>query len=174
MDMEKSHNNLVGNKKTVTIIGGGIGGLYSALKLCQAGFAITLLERQNAVGGLSTSLSVNDYKIDIGPHYMTFKRESAITQEIFDMVGFENVLEINDIEKSYLSYYNKKLLKTVPTVSDAILSSGSKAALISAFSLIFKSKLKSDTNEMSSEEYLKACFGNAEIIEQLKLNSYFE
>ena len=155
----KSQNTKV-SKKTITIIGGGIGGLYSALKLCKAGFTVTLLERQNFVGGLSASIPNKEYKIDIGPHYMTLKKESEITNEIFELVGHENIIIINDIEKSYLSYYNKKLLNTVPTISDAIFSSGSKSALISAFSLISKPRPKLDSKNISSEQYLKGCFGN--------------
>lgn len=144
----------------ITIIGGGIGGLHSALNLAKNGFEVTLIERQKNVGGLSASIPIKGYKIDIGPHYMTLKKESEITEEIINLVGKENIIFLNDIEKSYLSYYNKKILKTVPTISDAIFSSGLKSILMSTFSLIFKPSFKSNTNETLSQEYLRTCFGN--------------
>ena len=158
--MENINNKLKNSRKSVTVIGGGIGGLYSALKLCECGFSVTLIEKQNSVGGLSTSIPIDGYKIDIGPHYMTLKKESEITNEILELVGQENIIILNNIEKSYLSYYNNKLLNTVPTILDAIFSSGSKSALISAFSLISKPRIRFNDKNISSIEYLKACFGN--------------
>ena len=63
----------------------------SGLKLSEQGYTINILEKQKAVGGLSASIPINGFKIDIGPHYMTLKKDSEITDEIFDIVGKENI-----------------------------------------------------------------------------------
>ena len=70
-------------EKTVTVIGAGIGGLYTALKLCEKGYSVNIIERNHVVGGLSASIPVDGYQIDIGPHYMTLKKESDLFLLIF-------------------------------------------------------------------------------------------
>jgi len=158
--MEDKISNLEKMKKTITVIGAGVGGLYTALKLSELGFSVTVLERQNIVGGLGASLLVQDYKIDIGPHYMTFRKNSEITKEIFELLDTENIIEIENIEKSYLSYYNQRILNRFPTISDAIFSSGIKSILASSIDLIRRRYSVLDKENSSSEEYLRACFGN--------------
>ena len=75
------------NRKSVTIIGAGIGGLYSAWELSKSGFDVTIIEKQNFVGGLSTSIEDMGCKIDIGPHYATFPKNSDITNEVLEIMG---------------------------------------------------------------------------------------
>jgi protoporphyrinogen oxidase len=148
------------NLKEITIIGAGVGGLYTALEFCEKGYSVNLLERNHMVGGLSANIPINGYNIDIGPHYMTLKRESKITDKIFDMIGKNDIIEIKNIEKSYLSYYNDKILNSFPTITDAIFSSGLKSLTFSIISIMKKNRASLKDNQTSSENYLKACFGN--------------
>ena len=83
--------------KTVLIIGAGLTGLYVGWHLCKQGFNVTLLERQNFVGGLATSLKFNGYIIDIGPHYISLPRCSEITKDVENLIGSENLIEIPNI-----------------------------------------------------------------------------
>ena len=92
------------NKKSVTIIGAGVGGLYSAWKLTKSGFDVTLIEKQNFVGGLSTSIEEMGCKIDIGPHYATFPKNSDITKEVFEIMD-KNIIKIPEIKNSYKSFF---------------------------------------------------------------------
>ena len=48
--MQKNSKN--NSSRTVLVIGGGIGGLFSAWKLLKKGFQVVVLERQNHLGGL--------------------------------------------------------------------------------------------------------------------------
>ena len=148
------------SKKSVVIIGAGIGGLYTALKFSEKGYKTTVIEKQNLVGGLSVSIPIDGYKIDIGPHYMTLKKDSEITKEIFDLVGKENIIQIKNIEKTYLSYFKGKIFTAVPTITDAIFASGSKSAFRSTLGLISKSNSHLTDPDATAEEYLRACFGN--------------
>lgn len=146
--------------KSVAIIGGGVGGLYVALKLIEKNYNVTVIEKQKLVGGLSVSIPISEYKIDIGPHYMTLKKDSEITDEIFELVGKDNIIQIQNIENTYLSYFKGKILTSVPTITDAIFASGSKSALKSTMSLISRSNSKLTDPNSTAEEYLRACFGN--------------
>lgn len=148
------------SQKHITIIGGGLGGLYSAWKLRQNGFKVSLIERLPLVGGLAASIKHEGYNIDIGPHYMTLKRKSEITDEIINIVGKENVIELNDIQNSYKSFYQGKILNEFPTIYDAIFSSGIKSIINSGFGLISRSQSEITDDSISSEQYLKAAFGS--------------
>jgi|TARA_B110000495_G_C22979014_1_gene575331 protoporphyrinogen oxidase len=160
------------NLKKITIIGAGVGGLYAALKFCEKGYSVNLLERNHMVGGLSANIPINGYNIDIGPHYMTLKRESKITDEIFGMIGKNNIIEIKNIEKSYLSYYNHKILNSFPTITDAIFSSGLKSLTYSVISIMKKNRTPLNDNHTSAKNYLKACFGD--YLYQLWCEPYLE
>ena len=88
------------NSKSIVVIGGGIGGLYAAWKLAKEGFKITLLEQQKFVGGMSASIDYEGYKIDIGPHYVTFPKQSELVDEIKELMGNDNIIEVPDIHNS--------------------------------------------------------------------------
>lgn len=156
---QKRFDSMIENNKIVTIIGAGVGGLYTALRFCKKGYKVNVLERSQVVGGLATSIPIDGYSIDIGPHYMTLKKESDITEEIFDLVGKNNVILIEDIEKSYLSYYDGKILNSFPTISDAIFSTGIKSIFLSMLSIIKQDRSALHDNNASATDYLQACFG---------------
>lgn len=147
-------------KKTITVIGAGLSGLYTASKLCENGYSVNILEKNRIVGGLSASIPENGYQIDIGPHYMTLKKESKITDEIIELVGKDELITINNIEKSYLSYYQQKILYSFPTIMDAVFASGVKSLVSSTISILKKKSSALHDNNTSASNYLKACFGD--------------
>lgn len=55
------------NKKVV-IVGAGVSGLTVAYKLCEAGFDVTVIEKEKEVGGLARSFRYDGFTFDIGPH----------------------------------------------------------------------------------------------------------
>ena len=97
-------NSKTSSANSIVIIGGGIGGLYSAWKLLKKGYRVTLLERQNSLGGLSTSIPYNEYKMDIGPHFVTFPKESELTNEIKAIMS-DYIIPIPDIHKAYRAFF---------------------------------------------------------------------
>ena len=56
----------------ITVIGGGLGGLAAAALLARAGHTVTLLERQEWLGGKSRRIEVAGPRIDTGPSLVTF------------------------------------------------------------------------------------------------------
>jgi len=153
-------NSKTSSANSIVIIGGGIGGLYSAWKLLKKGYRVTLLERQNSLGGLSTSIPYNEYKMDIGPHFVTFPKESELTNEIKAIMS-DYIIPIPDIHKAYRAFFNNSVLEKYPILFEIIFKSGLNSFIQSFFSY-FISKIKyKNKNFMftSTEEYLIYNYG---------------
>lgn len=69
---------------SVAIVGGGPGGLASAMLLAHKGFRVTLYEKEAEVGGRSGAVVLDDYRFDIGSTLLLMK---FILDEIFAGVG---------------------------------------------------------------------------------------
>ncbi|MFA9557969.1 phytoene desaturase family protein [Evansella sp. AB-rgal1] len=58
-------------KKHAVIIGGGLGGLSAAIKLQSSGWQVTLIEKNNHVGGKLHEVSLGSHRFDFGPNTIT-------------------------------------------------------------------------------------------------------
>jgi len=67
----------------IIVVGAGIAGLTLAYKLTEAGKEVVLVEKENAVGGLSKSFKYGDFTFDIGPH-----RFHTDYKEVMDFILF--------------------------------------------------------------------------------------
>ena len=69
----------------VVILGAGPAGISAAWRLTKLGYPVTVLERDDAVGGMGRTIKVGDYSVDFGPH--TFHiRETAESKEILKTI----------------------------------------------------------------------------------------
>jgi len=57
--------------KKVVVIGGGLGGLSSAISLAAKGFDVTLLEKNSHLGGKLMQVKLGDAHFDFGPNTIT-------------------------------------------------------------------------------------------------------
>ena len=55
------------NDTSVVVVGGGVGGLSAACYLADGGADVTLLEKNDRLGGLASSLTVDGFRFDTGP-----------------------------------------------------------------------------------------------------------
>ncbi|MDP2320439.1 MAG: FAD-dependent oxidoreductase [Acidobacteriota bacterium] len=55
-------------KQRVVILGAGPAGITAAWRLSELGFPVTVLERDDAVGGMARTINVGRYAVDFGPH----------------------------------------------------------------------------------------------------------
>ncbi|MFC6757545.1 MULTISPECIES: phytoene desaturase family protein [Haloarcula] len=65
-------------EETVTVVGGGVGGLAAACTLADAGADVTVLERTDSLGGVTNRLELGEFTFDTGPSWYlmpgTFER----------------------------------------------------------------------------------------------------
>jgi phytoene desaturase len=83
--------------KEIIIIGAGLGGLSAACRLAKSGFSVTVLEKNEHVGGKVNFVEANDYKFDTGASLLTMRH---VLEDLFEFCGkrVENYLEIVPLE----------------------------------------------------------------------------
>ena len=69
---------------SVLVIGAGIAGLATALRLAHRGLRVTVLERASEVGGKMRTLPSDAGPVDAGPTVLTMRH---VFEELFDAVG---------------------------------------------------------------------------------------
>ena len=74
----------------VAIIGAGVGGLATAMRLAHQGFGVTVLERHSAPGGKMRTLPTPAGPVDAGPTVLTMK-------PVFDALFTEVGLRLEDV-----------------------------------------------------------------------------
>ena len=65
----------MGKQKRVVIIGAGPGGLSSAMLLAKAGLEVTILERQDRVGGRTSAIESDGFRFDTGPTFFLYPED---------------------------------------------------------------------------------------------------
>lgn len=70
--------------RCVVVIGGGVGGLAAAIRLRAAGHQVTVLERNDVVGGKLATYERDGYTFDIGPSLVTLPH---LFDDVFRTVG---------------------------------------------------------------------------------------
>ena len=145
------------NKKGVIIIGGGAGGLYAGWRLSQEGFCITIIERQNFLGGLGTSIKKDNCLMDIGPHYISLDKNSRIFKDIFNLLGEIGIRKLPSVESFFKSFYKDQVLETTTKLSHVMKND--KNSVIKK--LLQNNFSKIDLEKISSEEYLISLYGKS-------------
>ncbi|TPV95972.1 MAG: phytoene desaturase [Myxococcales bacterium FL481] len=71
-------------QRRVTIVGGGPGGLCTAMLLAYRGFAVTLLEKRSSVGGRTGGFRRDGYTFDVGSTLLMMR---FVVEEMYELVG---------------------------------------------------------------------------------------
>ncbi len=74
--------------KHVVIIGAGLGGLSAALRLALQGFRVTIIEKNQSIGGKMGRYCAKGYSFDTGPTLLTMP---FVVQELFEHAGCSSV-----------------------------------------------------------------------------------
>lgn len=92
-------------KKKVIIIGAGVGGLATAVRLQSKGYDVTIYEKMDRVGGKMNLITGNGYKFDLGP---TIVMMPHIYEDVFVAAGVssKNYIPMEKIEPMYSLYYD--------------------------------------------------------------------
>jgi len=70
--------------KKASVIGGGIAGLASAIRLAVKGYEVHLFEQNSKVGGKMASIESQGFRFDMGPSLFTLPE---MVEELFSMTG---------------------------------------------------------------------------------------
>ena len=91
--------------KSVIIVGAGIGGICTGIRLLNKGFKVTIFEKESRVGGRVNLKEIDGYKFDLSASVLLSK-ESYIN--IFDECGkdYRDYFEIIDLEHTYRMNYS--------------------------------------------------------------------
>lgn len=98
----------VSEKKQVIVIGAGFGGISAAAYLAQAGYEVTVYEKNSWVGGRARVLDQDGFHLDMGPSWYWMPDEHD--RWFSDMgVRREDYYAIHRIDPSYKVYYGESL-----------------------------------------------------------------
>lgn len=90
--------------KRVVIVGAGIGGLATAMRLAAGGFAVTVLEKNARVGGRANLLEIDGYRFDTGPSLLLM---TDVYRELFAACGddFDRRVPLVKMEPNYRVHF---------------------------------------------------------------------
>lgn len=80
---------MANKKTTILVIGGGLGGLSAAVSLTQAGYQVTVVEKNHHLGGKLNHLKTADFGFDLGPSILTMP-------QIFDRLFTKSQRQMKD------------------------------------------------------------------------------
>jgi phytoene desaturase len=89
----------------VIVIGAGMGGLATALRLRHQGFEVTVLEKQARPGGRSNVLQEAGFRADTGPTILVMK---SAFEELYRAIGqdMDQRLDMLQLDPNYRIYYH--------------------------------------------------------------------
>lgn len=94
------------DKKTI-VIGGGMGGLCSGIRLLSKGYTVTLLEKNEKLGGKINILGNNEFKFDLTASVVMSPK---IYTDIFNDVGknYKDYFKMHKLDPIYKVFYYDK------------------------------------------------------------------
>jgi phytoene desaturase len=94
--------------KRSVIIGAGVGGLTSAIRLAQNGWRVVVIESREVPGGLAASLEIEGFRFDAGPYILLDRlglewafRQARVEIAQLDLQRIKDVYETDLGEKSF-------------------------------------------------------------------------
>jgi phytoene desaturase len=98
-------------QKHIVIVGGGPGGLTTAMILAHRGFKVTLFEAQPAVGGRNAAIQSGPYVFDAGPTFLMLK---DVLDEVFVEAGTttDTLLDMRRLDPMYRLHFSDKSIDT--------------------------------------------------------------
>jgi len=87
------------------IIGSGLGGLSTALRLAHKGFEVEIIEKHHSPGGRLNILKKDGFTFDVGPSFFSMSYEF---EELFTSCGIKNPIKLNELNPLYAVYFEHR------------------------------------------------------------------
>lgn len=145
------------NEKDVIVLGAGASGLPAALQLVRAGRKVTVVEKEENVGGLALTVKRKGLSFDIGPHALPTRNRDLI-RLISELCG-DNIITVRRNTTIYHS--NKYYLQPI-NIRNVLTSVGfvtSLKIIIDYIGMTLQSLFQQNENMDSFESYVKARVG---------------
>lgn len=97
--------------KQVVVIGAGVGGLATAIRLAKKGHKVSIFEASDFIGGKCHQIERNGFKFDTGPSLLTIP---AVYRDLFLKTGkrLEHLLELKSVDPAFAyTFSDGKVLK---------------------------------------------------------------
>ena len=91
--------------KKALIIGSGLGGLSTALRLSNKGYNVTILEKHSTPGGRLNTVVQDGFRFDMGPSFMSMTYE---LDELFNSIGMKVPIELEELDPIYQVFFEGK------------------------------------------------------------------
>ncbi len=91
--------------KKVIVIGAGVGGLASAIRLQHAGYQVELYEKESTPGGKMNQLEMDGYRFDLGPSIVMMPK---VYREVFELCGRDpdDYIPMENLDPMYQVYFS--------------------------------------------------------------------
>ena len=95
-------------KKTVNVIGAGVAGLASAIRLQHAGYNVEVFEKESMPGGKMHKIEQDGYQFDLGP---TIVMMPELYREVFELCGRDpdDYIPMEQVDPMYRVYFNNEI-----------------------------------------------------------------
>ena len=91
--------------KKALVIGAGLGGLSTALRLTSQGYEVEIVEKFDRPGGRLNQIKQDGFTFDMGPSFFSMSYEF---EELFKSCNFKNPLQFNQLDPLYSVFFADK------------------------------------------------------------------
>jgi diapolycopene oxygenase len=95
---------MMSNSPSVVVIGAGLGGMSAAIMLAKAGFRVTILEKNERLGGKLNLLETEGFRFDLGPSIFTLPQ---VFRPLFDGDGrrLEDYIYLRRVDPQWRNFF---------------------------------------------------------------------
>lgn len=92
-------------KKSVSVVGAGVAGLASAIRLQHAGYQVEIFEKEAVPGGKMNKIEKDGYQFDLGPSIVMMPE---LYREVFELAGRnpDDYIPMKRLDPMYSAFFN--------------------------------------------------------------------